>query len=92
MMLSIAQIVSSVLSFYSTLIIIYVLMSWFPARGLVLEVYRVLASVCEPYVGLFRRIMPVAAAGGTGIDFSPLVAILVLSFIRSYLVPLLAGL
>ena len=51
--------------------------------GIVVDVYRVLASICEPYIGLYRRILPVAAIGGAGVDFSPFVALLVLQVIAS---------
>ncbi|HEY3318812.1 MAG TPA: YggT family protein [Coriobacteriia bacterium] len=81
--LSIAGLVSRLISFYEILIVIYVLMSWFPIRGgIALDIYRVLGSICEPYIGLFRRILPQAAVGGAGLDFSPLVAILVLSAVQ----------
>ena len=51
----------------SILIFAYVLMSWFPIReGVLLDVYRVLASICEPYIGLFRRIAAGRAVGGGG--------------------------
>jgi uncharacterized protein YggT (Ycf19 family) len=43
----------------------------------------VLGTICEPYIGLFRKIVPTVGAGGVGLDLSPLVAILVLQiFIR----------
>ena len=37
-----------------------------------------LIDVTEPYLGIFRRIIPVARIGGTGIDFSSVVALIVL--------------
>ncbi len=80
-MFSAIALVNSLVKFYSLLILVYVLLSWFPASGVVHDVRRVLASVCEPYIGLFRRIVPGASLGGAGIDFSPLVAYLVLVFI-----------
>lgn len=64
--------------FYELLIVVYVLMSWFPVRGMLYDVYSVLGSVVEPYLGIFRRVIP--AFGG--IDFSPWVAIIVLDFAR----------
>lgn len=70
-------IVNSLLSFYSTLIIVYVLMSWFRPTGVFYDIYRVLGQLCEPYIGLFRRIVPLIGA----IDFSPLVALLVLEYL-----------
>lgn len=85
-MTGLVVILDRVLNFYSILILVYVLMSWFRPTGFLLEVFRVIGSVVEPYIGLFRRIMP-----STGmIDFSPLVAILVLSIVRSYVLPQLA--
>ena len=85
----ITQILDSALSFYALLIFVYVILSWFPvgSGGVITDIYRVLASVCEPYIGIFRRIVPLA---GGGIDFSPLVALLVLRFvIQGMLLPLL---
>lgn len=90
--LSVAYLLSRVIYFYQILIIVYTLMSWFPIReGILMDVYRVLASICEPFIGLFRRILPQAAVGGAGLDFSPLVAILVLQIVGGMVVRLLAG-
>jgi YggT family protein len=86
---SVGGIIVSVIRFYELLIFVYVVMSWFAGgsrSGVVADVYRVLASICEPYIGLFRRILPVAVVGGSGLDFSPLVALLVLQVVAS-LVP-----
>lgn len=65
-----------ILRLYEILIVVYVLMSWFPMRGILYDIYTVLASVVEPYVGLFRRFIPPIG----GFDFSPWAAILVLEF------------
>jgi len=78
--LSVRGILGSVIEFYTLLVFAYVILSWFPSRsGIFFDVYHVLAQVCEPYLGLFRRIMPSTG----GIDFSPLVAILVLQYVLS---------
>ncbi len=87
--LSIARIVDSLFSFYSTLIFVYVILSWFRGEGFLYEAYRVLGSICEPYIGLFRRVMPTLGVGGAGIDFSPLVALLVLQLLRRLVVGML---
>jgi YggT family protein len=71
-------ILDALLRFYEVLIIVYVLMSWFPVRGMLYDVYSVLGSLVEPYLGVFRRVIPVFG----GIDFSPWVAILALEFVR----------
>ncbi|MEE8717286.1 MAG: YggT family protein [Coriobacteriales bacterium] len=75
-MYTVYRVLESVVNFYSILIIVYCFMSWIP-RGsskMVEEVRGVLASLCEPYLGLFRRFIPPIAM----IDFSPIVAILAL--------------
>lgn len=89
---SASYILSRLISFYELLIFIYVVLSWFPiGEGILADVYRVLGSLCEPYVGLFRRILPRSASGGVGLDFSPMVAILVLVIVGNLIVQLLAN-
>lgn len=83
--MALAVIVSSLGRFYSILIIVYVLMSWFPISGIFEDIYRVLGSIVEPYIGLFRRIIPPL---GT-IDISPIIALLVLQYL---IVPVLVRL
>ena len=80
---SLQVVANAALNFYSLLIIVYVLMSWFPVSGVLEDAYRVLASVVEPYLGLFRRIVPNMGA----LDFSPFIAILVLWAVRVFVVP-----
>ena len=74
----VALIILDVVRFYEVLIFIYVLMSWFPIRGIFYDIYRMLGSLAEPYIGIFRRFIPPMG----GLDFSPFVAILVLEFVR----------
>ena len=81
----VASILAQVVQFYIWLIIIYVLMSWFPVSGAFADIQRALASVVEPYLGFFRRIVPSVGA----LDISPIVAILVLQFAMQFLFRLL---
>lgn len=67
---------------YILAIFVYVVLSWFPLSGGLFSLYRWLAAICEPYIGLFRRVLPTAWMGRTGMDFSPMVAWLVLVVIR----------
>ena len=82
MALSLRAILSAALSFYSFIIIAYVILTWFPVTGAMEDVFRVLASVVEPYLNIFRRIIPNAG----GLDFSPFVAILVIWAIQTYVI------
>jgi YggT family protein len=83
--IQIANAISAVGSFYGLLIFAYVIMSWFPMRGAVHDIYKVLGSVVEPYLGLFRNLIPPMG----NFDFSPLVAYFVLQIVVKWvLVPL----
>lgn len=71
------NIVDTIGRFYVILLVVYTLMSWFPIRGALYDVYRVLGSICEPLIGVFRRFIPPMG----GLDFSPWAAILVVEFV-----------
>ena len=85
-MIGLASILSRIITLYVFLIIAYVLMSWIPVKGVLYDVYRVLGSIVQPYLGLFRRIIPPIGM----VDISPIVAILVLQLVGNALVRLLA--
>ncbi|WP_404432858.1 YggT family protein [Sutcliffiella horikoshii] len=60
---------------YTIALIIYIFMSWFPgARES--SFGRILGRICEPYLDMFRRIIPPLGM----IDISPIVAIFVLRY------------
>ncbi len=81
------QLLASLLDLYGWLILAYVVMSWVVSAtqsGLVADLYRVLGSICEPYIGLFRRVLPTVAVGQGGLDLAPLVAWLVLQVVAGF--------
>jgi YggT family protein len=63
-------------SVYTIIIFIYILSSWIrlPYSPTVNRLQRFLYDVCEPYIRIFRRILPSAGP----LDFSPMVATIVL--------------
>ena len=69
----------SLMNAYSTVIIVYVLMSWIPMNptGIVADIDRVLGKICDPYLDLFKRLIP--PIGGM-VDVTPIIALLVLQF------------
>jgi YggT family protein len=75
------------LTIYGWLIVARALLSWLQLRpgSTLFTIYRVLIDVTEPYVGLFRRLLPMARYGTVGLDLSPMVALIVL-FIAAQLV------
>jgi len=80
-LIAIAKVLNIALSIYMWLIIIRALISWVnpdPYNPIV----RFLVSVTEPVLYPIRRRLPLLG----GIDFSPLVAILAIIFIQTFLV------
>ena len=63
---------------YSMIIFVYVMMSWLPtSRGVVADIYQVLGKLCDPYLNLFKKLIP--PIGGM-VDVTPIIALLVLQF------------
>ena len=86
-MLSLKYLIVSLADAYSMVLFVYVIMSWLPTdRGILGDIYRVLGKVCEPYLGLFRKLIP--PIGGM-VDVTPIIALLVLQFGVRLLVNLL---
>ena len=68
---------------YLLCIIAYILTSWVPLPYNVWlnRVQRFLYDVVDPYLRLFRRLLPQLSVAGLGLDLSPIVAILVLTIV-----------
>nr|WP_276535434.1 YggT family protein [Ligilactobacillus apodemi] len=64
-------------SLYTFLIVAYCLLSWFPGAYQT-QLGQLLIKICHPYLKLFDFIPPIA-----GISFAPVVAIIVLQFVRN---------
>ena len=73
---------------YSLIIFIYCILSWFPFES-VLKVKNVLGKIVDPYLNLFRKLIP--PIGGT-IDISPILAIVVLEFAVNIIIRVLSNL
>jgi YggT family protein len=72
------------ISLYSFVILAYIITSWLrlPYSPTLNRIQRFLYDVCEPYLRLFRRLLP--APGG--IDFSPVLAFIALGVIDRLLI------
>jgi YggT family protein len=70
---------------YVLAIFLYVLTSWVPLPYSLRPVQRFLYDVCEPYLRLWRRILPTAGP----IDLSPMVAVIALVVVERILVTVL---
>jgi YggT family protein len=62
------------ISVYALVVFLYVLTSWIKLPYSLNPVQRFLADVCEPYLRLWRRVLPTMGP----LDFSPMVAIFAL--------------
>jgi YggT family protein len=62
---------------YSTLLIIRVLLSWFPSVNWFNQPFAALSQITDPYLNLFRSIIPPLG----GMDFSPILAFLLLNLV-----------
>jgi YggT family protein len=90
----IAGYLSTLIYVYSLLIVIYIVTQLLFAFGVrppysraIDAVLSFLRDVCEPYLRIFRRIIPMVGA----FDFSPIVAIIVLSLVGNLIVSLIHG-
>ena len=84
----ISSIILTLANLYSWIIFFYALMSWLPVHngGILGDIYRALGTICDPYLNLFKKIIP--PIGGM-VDISPIIALLVLQFVVRLLVNLL---
>jgi len=75
--------VSWLLQLYIIVIFVRVILSWFPISpdSALAAVYRFVYAVTEPALGPIRRVMPGVGVGGMGLDFSPIIVLLLLQII-----------
>jgi YggT family protein len=88
LLLALAKILHLLLTFYMWIIIARAILSWVnpdPYNPIV----RFLYNATEPVLYGIRRRVPVFFGG---IDFSPMIAILIIMFLDNFLVPSLTGL
>ncbi len=73
------NIICRLIQLYSIVIFIYVILSWIPfKKGTLGNVYNVLGKICEPYLQLFRKLIP--PIGGI-VDITPIIGFIVLQLI-----------
>ncbi|MGN9119787.1 YggT family protein [Turicibacter bilis] len=75
---------TAILRIYEFLMIIYILMSWIPESRST-QLGRVIGGFVEPYLSIFRKIIPPLGM----IDFSPIIAFIVLDFAMQGLINIL---
>ncbi len=71
---------STLADVYVLVIFVYVLATWIPETRYQ-SWHRALGTVCEPYLGLFRKIVPPLGM----VDLSPMIAIFTLAIFSAML-------
>ena len=74
-------------SVYALVLIVYILLTWVRLPASLGPLQRFLHDVCDPYLRLWRRLLPFSAGP---LDFSPMVAIIAV-YVAGNLVNLLLG-
>jgi YggT family protein len=90
----VADYVSALFLVYIVLILIRVLMSWIPRvpyNRVLRACLDFVTETTDPYINLFRRILPPIGGGGFALDLSPMIAIIVLFVLRAIVVSLISG-
>ncbi|MFE4106844.1 YggT family protein [Almyronema epifaneia] len=72
-----ADTLSTFLQIYFVLLIVRILLTWFPNVDWYNPPFSILSQLTDPYLNIFRSIIPPLG----GIDFSPILAILALQFL-----------
>jgi YggT family protein len=91
---TIAGYVDALFLVYIVLVLIRVLMTWFtriPYYPWLDAILNFVREVTDPFLNLFRRFIPLLRIGPGAIDLSPIVAIFVLSIIRTIVVNAING-
>ena len=85
----IADYVDALFLVYIILIFVRILLSWIPRipyNPILSAAIGFVNDVTDPYLRLFRRILPPVGAGGVALDLSPIVATIVLFIAQAIIV------
>ena len=90
----VASFVSALFTVYIVLIFARVLASWIPrppTTGPIGAVLEFLRQTTDPYLNLFRRLIPPIGGRGMAIDLSPIIGLVVLLILQGIVVGLISG-
>ena len=76
------NILCTLVNVYIFIIFGRIILSWFPrSTGVLGTIGDVFYGLTEPVLGPVRRLMPMIALGGMGLDLSPIIVLLVLQIV-----------
>jgi YggT family protein len=90
----IANYVSTLITVYVVLIFIRILMSYFrniPYYRALDVVLRFVTEVTDPFLNIFRRLIPPVRMGPAALDLTPMIAVFVLILLGRVVTSLIAG-
>lgn len=90
----VADYVGALFLVYIILILLNILISWIPRMPYHPWLRATLDFITEttnPYLNLFRRVIPPLGGGGFALDLSPMIGIIVLVIVRGLVVALIQG-
>jgi YggT family protein len=90
----VADYVNTLILVYLVLIFIRIIMSWIPRmpyNRYLAAFLKFVSDVTDPYLNLFRRILPPVRMGPGALDLSPIVATFVLLIVGTIVVNLIKG-
>ncbi|MCA9803300.1 MAG: YggT family protein [Cyanobacteria bacterium HKST-UBA02] len=84
-MSAIANLLVNLLQLFNFLLVVWCLLTWFPAVKWQDQPFRTLDMIIRPVIEPFRRVLPPIA----GFDFSPVIAILCINYLVGFLIKVL---
>lgn len=72
-----ADALTNFINIYWVLLIVRILLSWFPTIDWMNPPFSILSQITDPYLNIFRRVIPPIG----GMDFSPILALFLLQFL-----------
>jgi len=85
----IASYVSALFTVYIILIFLKILLSWIPRmpdNRALRAVVQFINETTDPYLNIFRRVLPPVGAGGMALDLSPMIGVIVLFILQAIVV------
>jgi YggT family protein len=91
----VADYVEAAFLVYAILILLNVLIGWMPRIPFYSRWFRAvldfITETTDPYLNLFRRIVPSVGGGGFALNFAPVVGLIVLFVVEAVVVGLIRG-
>jgi uncharacterized protein YggT (Ycf19 family) len=90
----VADYVGALLLVYIILILLNVLISWVPRmpyNRVLRAILDFVKETTDPYLNLFRRVLPPLGGGGLALDLSPMIGVILLFVVRAVVVGLIEG-